>query len=49
MLDWLNVIIGGGIIAFNIFPFVIKQPKYIFLTAITSMLILFLLVYFRPV
>lgn len=39
----LNQIVGTGIIIINLIPFVIKKPKYIFVTSVISLLIIFLL------
>lgn len=47
MVETINVVIGSGIIILNIIPFVMKKPKYLFLTILVSVLMLFLLVYFK--
>ncbi len=39
-----NQIIGGGIIVLNLLPFIIKKPKYLLVTAIISLLLLFILI-----
>ncbi len=47
MTETINVVIGSGIIILNLVPFVMKKPKYLFLTILVSVLMLFLLVYFK--
>ncbi len=47
MVDILDTVIGSGIVVINLFPFLLKQQKYVFLTALVSLLILFLLVFFK--
>jgi len=41
----LNQIIGIGIVIINLIPFIIKKPKYILVTSIISLLLIFLLLY----
>jgi len=48
MAEFVDVIIGGGVVVINLLPFLIKQYKYVFLTALVSLLLLLLLVYFKP-
>ncbi len=38
----LNHIVGAGIIILNIIPFLIKESRYVYLTAIISFITLFL-------
>ncbi|MBI5073454.1 hypothetical protein HZA99_06580 [Candidatus Woesearchaeota archaeon] len=38
-----NEIVGGGIIVLNLVPFIFRKPKYLLITAIVSLLMLFLL------
>lgn len=45
MIEIINAITGIGIIILNLIPFITKQSKYLFLTILTSFLILFLLVH----
>ena len=45
--SWLDVIMGGAVVALNLVPFVLKQTKYLLLTSIVSLLLLLLLVFFR--
>ena len=40
----INQIVGIGIIVLNILPFIIKKPKYLFLTSLISLIMLFLLI-----
>lgn len=39
----INIIIGIGIIVLNLIPFIMKKPKYIFITILVSLLILLIL------
>ncbi len=39
----INQIVGSGIVILNLIPFLIKQPKYLLVTALLSLIILFLL------
>ena len=39
-----NQIVGGGIIILNIIPFLLKKPKYLLITSIVSLLMLFVLI-----
>ncbi len=39
----INHVIGIGIIILNLVPFIIKKPKYLFVTSIISLIMLFLL------
>jgi len=41
----LNQIIGIGVIILNLIPFIIKKPKYLLVTSIVSLVIIFLLLY----
>jgi len=43
MVNVVNVVVGIGVIVINLIPFIIKKPKYLFLTALLSLIILFLL------
>jgi hypothetical protein len=43
MVEIINTIIGVGIVILNIIPFIIKKPKYLFLTILVSLIMLFLL------
>lgn len=47
MAEALHMIIGTGIIILNIIPFALKKQKYIFLTILVSLLMLFLLALFQ--
>ena len=47
MTNVINIIIGGGIIVLNIIPFILKKPKYLFLTILVSLMMLLLLLYFK--
>jgi len=47
MTNTLNVIMGAGIIVLNIIPFLIRKPKYLFLTTLISLVMLLLLLYFE--
>lgn len=38
-----NQVIGAGIVVLNILPFFLKKPQYLLLTAIVSLIMLFLL------
>lgn len=42
MAEAINIIIGTGIIILNLIPFLIKKPKYLFLTILVSLLLAFL-------
>ncbi len=39
----INQIMGISIVILNLIPFIIRKPKYLFLTAIISLIIIFLL------
>ncbi len=43
MAAQISQIIGIAIIVINILPFLIKKPGYLFLTALISLIMLFLL------
>jgi hypothetical protein len=43
MPDNINLIVGVGIIILNLIPFVVKKPKYLFLTILVSLIMLFLI------
>ncbi len=43
MAEALHIIIGTGVIVLNIIPFALRKPKYLFLTILVSLLMLFLL------
>ncbi len=43
-----QIIIGLAVIIINLIPFVLKKPKYLFLTILVSLLMLFLLAFFAP-
>lgn len=43
MIETINAIVGGGIIVLNLIPFLIKQYRYLFLTAMVSMLMVVVL------
>jgi hypothetical protein len=45
MIEPINAILGGGIIVLNAIPFVIKKPKYLFLTILISFFIILLLLF----
>ncbi len=47
MVEIINLIVGTGVIVLNLIPFILKKPKYLLVTAITSLLILFLLAYLK--
>jgi len=47
MTNTLNITIGVGIIILNIIPFLIRKPKYLFITIMVSLLMLLLLLYFK--
>ncbi len=47
MVELLNTIIGAAIIVLNLIPFILRKPKYLFLTILVSLLMLFLLLYFQ--
>lgn len=47
MVEIIDAIIGSGIIVLNLLPFVFKKPKYLFITGLISVLILFLLIFFK--
>ncbi|MBI5393185.1 hypothetical protein HZA96_04915 [Candidatus Woesearchaeota archaeon] len=38
-----NQVAGTGIIILNIIPFLLRRPKYLLITALLSLIILFLL------
>ena len=38
MIETINAIVGGGIIVLNLIPFILKQYRYLFLTALVSVL-----------
>jgi len=41
-----NQVVGAGIVVLNILPFILRKPKYLLLTAIVSLIMLFLLMRF---
>lgn len=45
MPETINLIAGIGIIVLNLIPFIMKKPKYIFITILVSLIILFLLAF----
>lgn len=47
MVETANLIIGIGIIVLNLVPFIAKKPKYLFLTILVSLIMLFLLIFFK--
>ena len=47
MIEPINAILGGGIIILNAIPFIIKKPKYLFLTVIISFFIMLILLFSR--
>ncbi len=47
MVETINLIIGISVIVLNLIPFVIKKPKYLFLTSLVSFIMLFLLANFQ--
>lgn len=47
MADAVNITIGTGVIVLNLLPFILKRPKLLFLTALVSLLMLFLLSTFK--
>jgi len=47
MVEAINVIIGREIIILNLVPFIMKKPKYLTITSILSLIILFLLLYLK--
>ncbi|MBI4155540.1 hypothetical protein HY498_05660 [Candidatus Woesearchaeota archaeon] len=47
MIDIINTIVGVGVIVLNLIPFILKKPKYLFLTIIVSFIILSLLFFFK--
>lgn len=42
-----EVIIGGGVVILNLVPFLLKKQKYLFLTAIISVMMIWLLLLFK--
>ncbi|MBI2040756.1 MAG: hypothetical protein HYT16_01515 [DPANN group archaeon] len=47
MVEAINAIIGSGVAVINLIPFIVKQPKYLLLTSVISLLMLLLLIYFK--
>ena len=43
MPETINIIIGVGVIILNLIPFITKKYKYLFLTILVSLIMLFLL------
>ncbi len=43
MAEAINIAVGAGIIVINLIPFIVKKPKYLLLTAIVTVIMLFLL------
>lgn len=39
-----NIIIGVAIIIINLIPFLLKKPRYLLVTAIISLILVFLLI-----
>lgn len=48
VFETANVIIGIGIIVLNSIPFILKKSKYLLLTGLISLLMLFLLLFLKP-
>jgi len=46
VFEAVNVVIGIAIIILNAIPFIMKKSKYVLLTGLISVLMLFLLVFF---
>ncbi len=46
MVEALNLIGGGGVVILNLIPFILRKPDLLFLTAIVSFIILFLVAQF---
>jgi len=46
-MEIANIIIGGGIVILNLVPFLLKKQKYLFLTAVISVLMIWLLILFK--
>lgn len=46
MAETINIIIGIAVIILNLIPFIIKKHKYLFLTILISVLMLFLLSFY---
>ena len=38
-----NMLLGGGIVVLNLIPFIVKKPQLLFLTAVISLIMIFLL------
>ena len=39
----INQVVGIGVVVLNLIPFIIKRPRYLLVTAVVSLIILFLL------
>lgn len=47
VLETANVIVGTAVIILNLVPFIMKKPKYLLLTGLVSLLMLFLLLFLK--
>jgi hypothetical protein len=47
MDEIINVIVGAGIVLLNSLLFILKKPRYLFLTILISLIMLLLLLYFK--
>jgi len=45
MADPVQIIVGIGIIIINLIPFAVKQPRYLLVTSIVSLLAILLLIF----
>ncbi len=46
VFETINVIIGVGVIILNLIPFILRKSRYVLLTGLVSLLMLFLLAFF---
>ncbi|MDI6737734.1 MAG: hypothetical protein QME12_04440 [Nanoarchaeota archaeon] len=47
MTETANLIVGGGIIAINLIPLLLRKPKYFLLTSVISVIMALLLIFMR--
>ena len=46
IFETINIVIGTGVIILNLIPFILKKSRYVLLTGLVSLLMLFLLAFF---
>ena len=47
MIETINAIVGSGVVVVNLIPFIIRKCRYLLLTSLVSILMLFVLNAFR--